>query len=546
MTVQTKRTSLLAAVGLAATLAGPPAQGQPIPGDPVTIDSGRVAGTLLPSGVRGYFGIPFAAPPVGPLRWRDPVPPRPWNGVYQAVRFAPECIQPLRAHNINHYFGEEATSEDCLYLNVWAPPEPPPANHPYPVVVWIYGGAFLVGSAAMPIYSGAPLAAKGVVYIGMNYRVGPFGFFAHPELTAESPHRASGNYGLLDQVEALRWVQKNAAAFGGDPGNVTVMGQSAGSFSVALLQVDPLAHGLFHRGMGMSGAPYGGLLGPVSLTQAEQQGLDLQTALKAGSLAAMRDMPADRIAQAAGPRPRNIAIDGYSLPADPTDVFAKHRQADVPLIVGFNADEGFRSLGPIADLQGYRDAVAKAFGAHADAVLGLYPATTDAAARRAAVEIGRDSTVAAQMNVWARNQAAFGKAPVYAYFYSRVHPYADGVTFADHDPHTVGAYHTGDTPYWLGTLDSLNIVRKTRDWTAGDRTMSDKMSDLIVAFARSGDLNTANLFDWPAYHPESERVAEFGPGGISVRPWPNAASLPLFETIFEKTAKIDPPARARD
>jgi para-nitrobenzyl esterase len=212
---------------------------RPIPGDPVTIDSGQIAGKLMPGGVKAYFGVPFAAAPVQQLRWREPQPVPLWHGVLYADRFAPECIQALRAHDINHYFGEEATSEDCLYLNIWTPPDATSGTHK-PVVVWIYGGGFTIGSASMANYRGDSLARKGVVYVSVAYRLGALGFLALPALTDESPHHSSGNAGFLDQLAALQWIHRNIERLGGDPRNVTIVGQSAGSMSVSILQASPL------------------------------------------------------------------------------------------------------------------------------------------------------------------------------------------------------------------------------------------------------------------------------------------------------------------
>src|SRR5687768_5098611 len=258
-----RRASGVAALCMAFVL-GAPGSGfaatRAIRNDPVAVESGSLAGTELASGVRAYLGVPFAAPPVRELRWRPPQPMPSWQGIYHADRTAPECIQTLRAHDINHYFGEEATSEDCLYLNIWAPPQAAGASS-MPVVVWIYGGGFTIGSASMANYSGEQLAAKGVVYVAIAYRVGALGFLAHADLSAESPQRVSGNYGFLDQIAALQWIQRNIARFGGDPGSVTIMGQSAGSASVSVLQASPLSRGLFHRAVGMSGGALGANMG---------------------------------------------------------------------------------------------------------------------------------------------------------------------------------------------------------------------------------------------------------------------------------------------
>ena len=313
----------LAAALWVALLVAPPgavcAATQAIRSDPVVVESGNLAGTQLASGVRAYLGVPFAAPPVRELRWRPPQSLPAWHGTYHADRPAPECIQTLRARDINHYFGDEATSEDCLYLNIWAPPNDASAPAA-PVVVWIYGGGFTIGSASMANYSGERLAMKGVVYVAPAYRVGALGFLAHPELNAESPRHVSGNYGFLDQIAALRWIQRNIARFGGDPDNVTIMGQSAGSASVCVLQASPLSRGLFHRAVGMSGGALGANMGRARpMSTAEQWGHQLQLLLKAPSLASLRQLPADRILAVQGTTGRyGPLVDGWFLPQDPT------------------------------------------------------------------------------------------------------------------------------------------------------------------------------------------------------------------------------------
>lgn len=493
-------------------------------GAPVWTQAGLVGGVTLPSGVRAWLGVPFAAPPVRDLRWRDPRPVASWTGIWNADRPAPECIQPLRGRSINHYFGEEATSEDCLYLNIWAPARPAPQGKPYPVVAWIYGGAFNVGSASMANYSGEPLAAKGVVYVALSYRVGALGFLAHPGLTAEGAGH-SGNYGLKDQVAGLQWIQSNIKAFGGDPANVTVVGQSAGSMSISLLQSSPAARGLFHRVVGMSGSSFGDLMAPASLADAEQEGVALQQALGADSIEGMRDIPADRlIAVAAGVPRRPIVLDGQLLARTPPASFAARQQNDVPAMIGFTRDESFRSLGPIDSAPDFEAAVRKAFPANAAQILKRYPATSPESARRAAHDLQRDASVGSQMAGWVGAQAASGKAPVYPYFFTRVHPYTPGVRFADHDPATVGSYHTADVPYWLGTLDSINRFRTTRNWTADDRALSTQMMDALLAFARTGNPGS----DWPAYQARAPRMRLLGDGGGTIA-WPHHADLPLLK-----------------
>lgn len=315
----------------------------------VTTEGGRLSGLALSGGVDAYLGIPFAAPPVRDLRWKPPQPAASWTGIRHADRFAPECLQPLRSPRQNHYFGEEATSEDCLYLNIWAPRGARRA----PVVVWIYGGGFTIGSASMANYSGEPLARDGVVRVNLAYRVGALGFMALPDLARESGYGASGNYGLMDQIAALRWVKRNIARFGGDPDNVTIVGQSAGSMSVALLQMSPPARGLFQRAVGMSGSPFGGMLGPASRSEAEAAGTDLAGKLGARTLADLRAVPGDRIVAAQGTRVA-IAEDGRYVTGPAERVFAVKAQADVPILIGYTRDESFRPFERIADRRARR------------------------------------------------------------------------------------------------------------------------------------------------------------------------------------------------
>jgi para-nitrobenzyl esterase len=496
----------------------------------VAVDTGQVEGKTLSSGVRAWLGIPFAAPPVRDLRWKAPQPAAKWEGVYQADRFAPMCMQAGRGRTMNHYFGTEATSEDCLYLNVWAPS----SGEKLPVVVWIYGGGFTVGSASMANYSGEGLAEKGVVRVNLAYRVGPMGFFAHPDLTKEGGGH-SGNYGLMDQVAGLEWIKRNITAFGGDPDNVTIMGQSAGSMSVSLLQMDQKAKGLFHKAIGLSGSAHGGTMGPAPLHVAEEQGVALQKALGAASVEAMRDIAGDRILAAAGTAPRvAVVIDGEHIIGSAADTFAAGKQSDVPLMVGFTRDERFANLGPAANVAEYEAVVRKAFPTHAAAVLNAYPAKADAEVQRALVDLMRDMSVGRQMFSW----AGASKAPAYGYFFTRRQPYADGISFADHDPATVGAYHTGEVPYFLRTLDSLNLFRKTRDWTAADRALSDRMSAAILSFARTGNPG------WAAFDARQPKVMRFDlDDGMGA--WPNAKALSLLAD--GQTVSPPPvPGRIRD
>jgi para-nitrobenzyl esterase len=492
----------------------------------VSIDSGRVDGKALPSGVGAYLGIPYAAPPVRELRWRDPQPVAAWTGTYHADRFGPQCMQPQRGTLTNQYSGAEITSEDCLTLNVWRKPGLKKA----PVIVYIYGGGFFIGSSSMPLYGGETVSRKGAVFVNLNYRVGPLGFMAHPALSAESPHKTSGNYGFLDQIAALKWVRRNIAAFGGDADNVTIVGQSAGSMSVLALQASPLAKGLFHRAVGMSGAMLGGPIAMARLAEAEQDGVKLQDVLKAKDLAQLRAMPADRIVvprTPGGPKVGPVQ-DGYLLPQPIETIFARSAQNDVPLMLGFAHDEAFGGLGPIRDLADYRAKVADRYKERADAFLALYPAATDDEARTQARVADRDSTMAVSMNDWALAQSTHGRAPVFSYQFARAHSYAPGVTFPDLDPATAGSYHTSEVPFFLGTLDSFNRFRHTRDWTAADRAFCEAMTASLVAFARTGNPDTA-LLHWPRFDAETQSLLELGTTA-KVAAWPDRRKFEFFRS----------------
>lgn len=539
---------------IGATATGLPTVLQPI--DPVRTDSGLITGKVLESGVRAWFGVPYAQAPVQDLRWREPQRIS-WAGTYNADRFAPQCIQPLRGSNINHYFGHEATSEDCLYLNIWATADAAAGtSERRPVVVWIYGGGFTIGSATMANYAGENLATKGVVYVSVSYRVGALGFLAHPELTEESPHHASGNYGFLDQVAALEWIQRNIEHFGGDPRRVTIMGQSAGAGSVSSLQVSPLAKNLFHRIVGMSGSSFGSRFRDT-LEEAEDAGLQYEEALGVDSIAALRHISADRIlAQqqdcqlgCSGSIRVGPIVDGYFMPDQPSEIFARGDQHDVPIVVGFTRDEGFSAIGSATTLDQYRGFLSEAYGDKAEELLRLYPAATDAEARRAARDVARDSTLGLSMYAWAKLQSEHSKAPAYSYLFARVHPYTEGIMFADHNPATVGAYHTADVPYWLQTLDSLNLFRETRTYTTYDRKLSGLMSDAIVAFAKSGNPSTGSL-DWPTFALRSPQLVELGLNegtAFKITAWPNADSLRFFEeSEAMPITRLDPRRGPRD
>jgi para-nitrobenzyl esterase len=493
----------------------------PLPGDPVAILSGKVSGTKLGSGVKAYLGIPFAKPPTGELRWKPPQPIG-WDGIWNADRKGPECIQVLRAHDINHYFGEEATGEDCLTLNLWAPAEVK-AGDGRPVIVFIYGGGGTLGSSGMANYGGENMAKRGAIFVNFNYRVGMLGYMAHPELTKEQGGH-SGNYGYLDQNAALKWVHDNIAKFGGDPDKVVISGQSFGAGSVAAQYTSPLSKGLFRGAMMTSACNFGGtaMIGGVEpLAEGEKAGLDLQKRLGAADLAAMRNVSADRILalqeenqlglSVRGVRAPSV-IDGYFWTGTKEQAFATHQASDVPVIASSNGDDIDSARYPLTRVHTVADYQAMArtmYGADADAFLKLYPVASDAdvqpMAHRAAMENGmmKDSRSCAEV------EAKYGTAPVYIDTFMRKHPYAPGAVIADQNILTVGAYHTADVPYWFDTLDAYNWQRSTRVWTAYDRELTDRMAGAMIAFAETGSPTTPQL-KWPAWSASSPQYMVFG------------------------------------
>lgn len=447
-----------------------------------------------------------------------------WKGERDATRFGPQCVQPLRDARSNSYAGAAVTSEDCLYLNVWAKPGVRKA----PVIVYIHGGAFYSGAGSFPIYDGEAVARRGAVFVNLNYRVGPLGFLALPELSAESPTRTSGNYGLLDQIAALQWVKRNIARFGGDPDNVTIAGQSAGSMSVLMLQASPLAKGLFHRAVGMSGAMITPAIPLPSHDEAERAGSALREVWKARTLADLRALPADRLVvpRVPGGPSTGPSLDGHVIPASIPDIFAAGRQSDVPLLLGFTRDEALGGIGPVTGLADYAAKAQARYGDRAAEILANYPATTDAEARAQARLADRDATVVAGMAKWAEMQSRFGKSAVYTYKFSRPHSYVPGITFSDLDPVTAGAYHTSEVPFWFGTLESLNTFRATRQWTVADRQMSDAMLAALIGFARTGSPATMDL-PFPRFDCADPLLLDMG-ATVGVARWPDAKRLHLF------------------
>lgn len=484
----------------------------PLP--PIATSGGAVVGLVLPSGVKTWFGVPFAQPPTGAWRWRPPQPMS-WNGTWNADRKMPECPQVLRAHDINHYYGEEATSEDCLYLNVWAPSHSDRRSG-LPVIVYLYGGGFTIGSSGIPTYAGEVIALRGAVFVNFNYRVGVLGFLAHPELTREQGGH-SGNYGLLDQTLALRWIHENIAKFGGDPARTLVIGQSAGAASVGYQLVSPLARGLFSRVMMSSGCNF---TAPItSLAVGEQTGLDIQNYLGAKNLAELRNVPADRFVAAQlegqigihvlkGVRASPV-IDGYFLPKMPGEILQDGTSMDVPFIANFNKDESVNPLMSARNLEDYRSIARRLYGADADTFLALYPANSDADVRASGGLAAREAGLESSARTCAQLQSRFKHSKAYISLFSQGPAFAQGVHIADYDVATTGAYHTGDIPFWFGTLNAFNLLRRTRDWAPADYKLSALMMDALIAFAATGDPSTQAV-NWPAWSPDREVKLEWG------------------------------------
>jgi para-nitrobenzyl esterase len=477
---------------------------------PVRLDTGLVAGTAgSDPAVLVFKGIPFAAPPVNALRWQPPRPAAHWDGVRQADRFSSTCSQPARTGAsllLPTSKGLGETSEDCLYLNVWTAVGS--AGEHLPVMVYIHGGGYRDGSGSGLVFNGEALAKKGVILVTTNYRVGILGFFAHPELTKESDYHASGNYGLLDQVAALQWVQKNIAGFGGDPKRVTVFGQSAGSGSVLALMASPLTKGLFQRAIGESGGP---AMGPMkNRADAEQAGLKL------GTLAALRAKPAKELLQIAGSGP---IVDGWFLPEDEGAIFRQGKQNDVPLIAGSNAEEANVSGRPVPAEQ-FIAQTKHRYGDLGGSYLKLYPAGSEQQAKASQMTALNDA-LAWQMMTWARWQSKTGKSKAYLYYFTRQPP---------PDAPVKGAAHTAELYYVFHNLKLYD-----RQWAAWDRKLEEIVSSYWVNFAAHGDPNGAGLPRWTAFsEQQSDKVMVLGD---TVQTGPSRlekANVDLFEAVYTR------------
>jgi para-nitrobenzyl esterase len=474
--------------------------------------AGRFRGSICADGkVSRFLGIPYAQPPVGELRWRAPQKLAPGSGVRDATRFGNASLQRPRPANSIMFFGDEPSSEDCLYLNVWAPVQ---AQRPLPVLVWIHGGGFYYGSGSLSKYDGQALTSRGAVVVTINYRLGPLGFLAHPELSAESAWHTSGNYGLLDQIAALEWVRDTIEAFHGDPSCVTIFGQSVGSASVNALMASPMARGLFHRAIAQSGGSMGHL-GPAgsgcmqTLAGAEEAGLRFARRLDAASLDALRRKPAAEVQffgqpldgsekdyMALMPMIRQSGwpiVDGAVVERANVATFRAGLQAAVPLITGWNKDEGSASPAPTT-FDALKAWLHATYGGFADRILAHYSDGRRTPAEIARLIIGHRG-FCWQNRTLAQLHATTSAQPTFVYRFTHVPPMPEGQAFAENSAKGLGAFHTAEIPY---VFDNLQV--RTWPWRQRDRELAEQMSRYWIGFAQTGNPNHADdLPAWPQY-----------------------------------------------
>jgi len=463
----------------------------------IEVEGGRLAAPEPDRrGIRCFKGIPYAAPPVSDLRFRAPAPVIPWSGVRPTDAFGRNAMQGIVFDDIDPF--TIGTSEDCLTLNIWTPARRD-ASERLPVMVWIHGGGFAVGSGAEPRYDGGELAARGIIVVTVNYRLGAFGFLAHPELSAESPQRASGNWGLLDLVAALRWVQRNIAAFGGDARAVTIAGESAGSSAVSILMASPLAKSLFARAIAESGAFFAAPLRKLEdLDAAEQAGLAFAQKLGANSADDLRRLNADDIlAKSPGTGFRPV-IDGHLLPQSPAALIANGRHSDVPLLAGWNKDEGFSF--PLPADRAYEDIVREMFGSRASVVLEAYPSGDAATAVESIRALAGDARIAHSTWAFIEAQKAHGTQDIFRFRFERA-PLTPEGWFGDRPSRAAGAFHAGELLYVFGTLDAFPWVIDD-----ADRVIAGVVGGWWSNFVKTGNPNGPGLPEWPSYRGTSGPV----------------------------------------
>ena len=505
----------------------PPAPDASTPSIIVNTEYGPVEGELV-RGMRAFQGIPFAAPPVGDLRWAEPQPPTSWDEPLQTTVHAPICMQtPFESDPP----GTPPPSEDCLYLNVWTPGEPNEA--PLPVMIWIHGGGFTAGTAAHPVYTPDALVSEGVIYVAIAYRLGPFGFMAHPELSAESEAGVSGNYGLLDQIAALEWVQTNITAFGGDPANVTIFGESAGGMSVAALKVSPIANGLFDKVISQSGgfmAPPSESVNPNSvsiptLAQAERLGEQLIGGLGDMSISEARALPAETLL--AAPAFYAPVLDGHVLPVDVRAAYETGDLNDGPLLIGWNSDEGAMFIYESTP-EAFEGAVTATYGEAAEAVLAAYPHATPEEALQSTRDLFRDGAFAWSSLQMARLLDETSDAPVYTYLFNQRLPVEPGALMYS----AVGSTHASEISYVFGSFEApvFGFDPGPPAYTDDDRALSAQMTDYWTNFAKTGDPNGEGLPLWPQYNASDEMLMELkaGPAPIALPDEDKLTALDLY------------------
>lgn len=471
----------------------------------VQTQHGMIEGVNV-SGTHIYKGIPFAQPPVGDLRWKEPQPVEKWDGILEAKSFRDKCMQLPVFGDMN--FRASGMSEDCLYLNIWTPAKSP--DESLPVLVYYYGGGFIAGDGSEGRYDGESMARnKGVVTVTLNYRLGVFGFLAHPELTEESPHQASGNYALLDQAKALEWVQQNISSFGGDPDNITIAGESAGSISVSSLMASPLSRDIIAGAIGESGSILGALP-PVSLEEGERNGTSFAETVNASRLDELRAIPAEDLLQASGQPglPRFApTVDGYFFPKPPLEIFESGEQADVPLFVGWNSQEmNYRMI--LGDdkptPENYAEKISDLYGNHAGQILELYPGSTTDEVLQSATDLAGDRFIAYSTWKWADIHTKTGSKPVYRYYYARPRPPmkaestqmqgTESEQETNNPPEPKGAVHSAEIEYMMGNLHHNSVY----EWTEDDVRVSDVFHGYAANFVKTLNPNGPGLPEWSA------------------------------------------------
>ncbi len=493
----------------------------------VTVNSGKIQGiTDVNSGIRNFFGVPYAQPPVGDLRWKEPQPTKPWDGVKKTTKFAARCMQKPVFSDMN--FRSTGRSEDCLYLNIWSPAEAPDEN--LPVLVYLYGGGFIAGDGSEWRYDGTALAQKGIVVVTVNYRLGIFGFLAHPELTQESPHRSSGNYGFLDQAFALQWVHDNIAAFGGNPEQITIGGESAGSMSVSALMASPLSKNLLAGAIGESGALAYSHLKPIALQRAEKRGVSFARKNNFSSLKELREVPADRLLQITKKGLDYFAptLDGYFFPHKPSTIYAAGKQAQIPLLVGWNSAEAsysafLKKKEPLP--ANYYKVLKSKYKSKADAVFKIFPGNSVEEVKQSATALASADFITYNTWKWSEYQRQSGnKTYRYIFDLSRPFPYND-----DEVKREQGAGHSWEIEYALGNLRT----NKVYPWTAIDYRVSAYMQDYFANFIKTGNPNGPDLPQWrPNIGTPEETVQVMKIGReIELQPEQNREQMVFFESL---------------